>query len=258
MGKTIVILQARTGSTRLPNKMILPFYKNKTVLEILIERIKAALDNTGIDIVVATTTKIQDDPIEQLGKELNVKVYRGSENDVLNRFIGAADAFGGDKVVRVCADNVFLDMESLKILAEYLSNAQYDYVSFKKQDGTPSILTHYGFFCEGVKVDALKHVDEHTSEKIFHEHVTNRIYTAPDIYSVKLFPIGDVIPGLEEHNYLRLTLDTQDDFEVQQQIYTYLNDNGLPITPANIINYLDKLNPDLYKRMAKTIKENTK
>ena len=258
MGKPIVVIQARTGSTRLPNKMILPFYGNKTVLEILIERLQSALATSGIDIVVATTTKDQDNPIVDLCKRMNVKFFRGSEEDVLKRFIGAAASLGADKLIRICADNVFLDTESVLVLANYLENDDYDYVSFKKKDGTPSILTHYGFFCEGVSLKALKQVDEHTMEKLFHEHVTNRIYTAPDLYSVKLFPIEDAIAGLESHDKLRLTLDTQDDFEVQQVIYGYLIGRDIPITPKNILEYLDKTNPGLYERMAKTIKENSK
>lgn len=258
MQRPIIIIQARTGSTRLPNKMIMPFYNGKSVLQILIERLKASLLAKGNKIVVATTNNKNDDSIVELCNNLGITYYRGSEEDVLSRFIEAAKANGADKIIRVCADNVFLDINSLLIIADYLENNNCDYVSFRKTNGTPSILTHYGFFCEGVTLKSLEHVASHTSEPFFHEHVTNRIYTAPDIYHVKLFPIEDAIPGLEIHDNLRLTLDTNDDFDVQKTIYSYMNNNNIPLTPENILYYLDNYNPSLYLKMTKTIKENSK
>lgn len=254
----LIIIQARTGSTRLPNKMISSFFEDKTILEILLERLKTDLKDEDVEIVVATTIKDKDDAIEKICNKIGVKTFRGSEEDVLQRFIETAEKFNADKIIRICADNVFLDTKSLIVLLNYIKNTDYDYVSFKKSDGTPSILTHYGFFSEGVKLETLKHVCEHTMEQVFHEHVTNRIYLSPDIYKIKLFPIENAIPGLESHTDLRLTLDTKEDFEIQKKIYGYLINNNIPIEPQTIISYLDKINPDLYLKMAKIIKENSK
>lgn len=259
--KPIIIIQARTGSTRLPQKMVMPFYNGKCVLEILVERLKTALPDMEVDdIVVATTTNSHDEQIAQLCDKIDVKCYRGSEQDVLQRFIKTAKHYGADKIIRICADNVFLDISALATLASYLNTNgdNYDYVSFKKTDETPSILTHYGFFSEGVSLSALERVSSYTDDPKFHEHVTNYLYNAQDIFKVKLFPVEDAVPGIESHNSLRLTLDTQDDFDVQRIIYSYFMDNNLAITPKNIIEYLDKLNPALYTKMAETIKANSK
>ena len=81
MSKIGIIIQARTGSTRLPNKMILPFYNEKGVLELLIERIKNRLSE--IEIIVATTSLEKDNRIEEIADKTKVTCFRGDENDVL-------------------------------------------------------------------------------------------------------------------------------------------------------------------------------
>lgn len=255
--KPLIIIQARTGSTRLPNKMIDPFFDGKSVLENLLLRLITALKNNKI--VVATTDQPQDNAIEQLCNKMQVDVYRGSEIDVLQRFIDTAEKYGADKIVRVCADNVFLYTTALSTLVDILDNTNdYDYISYKTKDGTPSIMTHYGFLAEGVKLDALKDVACKTDEPIFHEHVTNRIHSAQDLYNVKFFPIEDIIPGLESHKDLRLTLDTKEDFEIQQQIYKDLSERGSGFTPKEIIDYLDLEHPEFYSVMRNTINANKK
>lgn len=257
--KPLIIIQARTGSTRLPKKMIKPFFKGKTVLEILLERLKDSLGEENISgIVVATTDNIKDDAIVNICDKMGVKVYRGNENDVLQRFIDTADHYKADKIIRICADNVFLDPCALKTLCKYMSDSDYDYVSYRKKDGTPSILTHYGLFAEGVKLSALKDVAERTDEARFHEHVTNRIYTAQDIYRIKLMPMEEVVPDLENHDNLRLTLDTEEDFEIQQTIYTEMDDEGLELSPQGIITFIDENHPEFYAQMEKIINKNTK
>lgn len=256
--KPIIIIQARTGSTRLPKKMIKEFYGDKSVLDILLERLKTIKKEFIADIIVATTDSPNDDAIAKICLSHNVKVYRGSENDVLQRFIEAAQYYNAEKIIRVCADNVFLDVDALTTLACILDNSDFEYVSYKTKEGTPSILTHYGFLAEGVKLTALKDVASKTQEPIFHEHVTNRIHSAQDLYQVKLYPIEDVIPGLEDHEDLRLTLDTKEDFELQQKIFADLYAKGSSFTPKEIMRYLDEEHPEYYEIMRKTIIANKK
>lgn len=256
--KPIIIIQARTGSTRLSNKMVLPFFDNQSVLEILIERLKSIDKNSIAGIVVATSDNPNDDAIESLCKKHNVSVFRGSENDVLQRFIDTAEKYDADNIIRVCADNVFLDTSALCTLACILEANDYDYVSYQTKEEVPSILTHFGFLAEGVKLSALKDVAEKTKNPVFHEHVTNRIHSAQDLYRVKLFPIEDVIPGLEDHENLRLTLDTIDDFEIQKAIYLDLINRNSSLSPKEIMEYLDNEHPEYYKTMKKTINANKK
>lgn len=84
--RTAIILQARTGSTRLPQKMTKIFNGNKSLLEIIVAR----LSGTGLPIIIGTSTNIADDVIENIAIANGTKVFRGDENDVLKRFIAAA------------------------------------------------------------------------------------------------------------------------------------------------------------------------
>ena len=102
MNKLGIIIQARTGSTRLPSKMILPFYGNDGILSILLSRLTQC--KLADSIIVATTSSSPDDAICDLVREHRVKCFRGDENDVLDRFIQAARYYGISKIIRICAD----------------------------------------------------------------------------------------------------------------------------------------------------------
>ena len=83
------IFQARSGSTRMPNKILLPFYDGKSILDLLIEKLKRVKDT---QVIIATSVNPNCDPIEEVAKKHEVLCFRGSENDVLQRFIDAAEA----------------------------------------------------------------------------------------------------------------------------------------------------------------------
>lgn len=252
-----IILQARTGSSRLPDKMLMPFYGYKGILEILLTRIRQTFPPDFENIVVATTNKQNDDRIEQLCAQMCIKCYRGDENDVLGRFIAAAEKVGAHKILRVCGDNVFLDSQALLSLYERFDNSSYNYMSFITCRGIPSIKTHYGFWAEAVTLDSLRTVAIKTSEKLYHEHVTNYIYTHPEYFNLHFIPISSTIQNIESYKNLRLTIDTATDFKISQQVYGDLMDNNLEITTENILRYLEA-HPYLFDLMKKVINENSK
>lgn len=254
---TFIIIQARTGSTRLPNKMLMPFYDGKGILQILIERILAEFPKGFNKLIVATTINIGDDRISNLCDTLGINCYRGSEDDVLQRFIDAAEHFRAEKIIRICADNVFLDVKLLKILYDSLENTKSDYLSYCKSDGTPSIKTHYGFWAEGTTLKALQSIVKATNDRLYHEHVTNYIYTHPDNYSINLQEIDDTIPGIEKHDDFRLTIDTAEDFQISNEVYNFFADNNFPITSENVIKYVEA-HPEYLIRMKVIINQNTK
>jgi len=117
-----IIIQARMGSTRLPKKMLLPFEEQKGVLEILIDKILHL--KSEVSIVLATTTNPADDELALLAKQKNILVFRGDEDDVLKRFIDAAEQFNVQRIIRVCADNPFLDINALEELIAFCN--QFD------------------------------------------------------------------------------------------------------------------------------------
>src|SRR5690554_6264340 len=115
-----IIIQARLGSKRLPNKMLLPFYKEKGVFEILIEKLKVHF--SSIPIILATSLETTDDPLIAICEKHNLYFYRGSESNVLERFIDTAKHFKISKIIRICADNPFLDFDELENLKNEFIN----------------------------------------------------------------------------------------------------------------------------------------
>lgn len=247
-----IIIQARTGSTRLPRKMVLPFYEGKCIIEILLERL--GREFTDIPVILATTVSQGDDIIAEIALRSGCRLFRGSEDDVLQRFISAADEFGISRIVRICADNPFLDMQGIRELIGYAGeNSDVDYVTFAKSDDTPAMKTHYGFWAEAVSLDALKKAASLTSEKLYHEHVTNFIYANRDIFRVSYLPIPEY---LDNNSRIRLTLDTIEDFDMQKEIFSKVMQAG-GISIDNVMTVIEG-NTDYYSMMEKQIIRNSK
>ena len=179
---TGIIIQARIGSTRLPKKMTKAFFNDKGIFELITEKILKYFPN--ITIVVATSINPVDDEIEKLCQKIGVKCFRGSENNVLQRFIDAAEKFNISKIIRVCADNPFINMLALKNLIEFSTNSNADYISYKTSLNKPSILTHYGLWAEYVSINALLKVSKLTQDKFFTEHVTNFLYNNENLFDI--------------------------------------------------------------------------
>ncbi|WP_276794554.1 cytidylyltransferase domain-containing protein [Segatella oulorum] len=244
------MIQARVGSTRLPNKILLPFYENKCILQLLLDKLKQV---EGTNIVIATSKDPQNDAIEALAKQEGVCCFRGEENDVLQRFIDAAHAFDAERLIRICSDNPFLELHSIRQLVEKARQSNCDYMSFNI-NGTPSIKTHYGFWTEYVTCNALECVKNTTQEPLYHEHVTNYIYSHPNEFSIEWLD-GPAV--LDTHSHVRLTTDTRSDFETAQQVYSALCSKNPYPSIAEVIDFLDH-HPAFYQQMEAQIKQNSK
>ncbi|MCM1291710.1 MAG: glycosyl transferase family 2 [Bacteroides sp.] len=227
------IVQARMGSSRLPNKIMLPFFKGKCILELLIEKLRE-VPNTKI--IIATSINPDNNIIEEFCDNHGINCYRGDENDVIQRFIDAAEKFNVEKIIRVCSDNPFLELDSLNILAEKAQNSLADYISFNI-NGIPSIKTHFGFWAEYTTLSTLKQVRQITNELIYHEHVTNFIYSHPEKFQIEW------IPGpkcLNDRSDIRLTCDTLEDFQNTKEIFADIcNEIQYPYIET-LVQYLDE------------------
>src|SRR5262245_2103056 len=126
--KIVAVVQARTGSSRLPGKVLLPL-KGKTLLERMLHRIGAA--TTLSDIIVATTRKSEDDPIRDICRRLQIQCYSGHPTDLLDRHYKAAVNCKADIVVKIPSDCPFIDPTIIdRVLRYYLENFHlYDFVS---------------------------------------------------------------------------------------------------------------------------------
>ena len=250
---TAFIVQARTGSTRMPEKMMVPFVNGKSILEILLERLKDSLAEK-ISFIIATTVNPKDDAIEILCKQQDVICFRGSENDVMARFINAAENYEIQKIVRVCADNPLFDIAGTVDLLNESNKNEADYVGYKVAGNKPSILSHFGFWGEVVTLNALKKAYHSTNEKVYREHVTNYIYQHPDRFTVRLI---DLPIGLGNREDIRLTVDTMEDFKLMQEIVAELTREKLNLNPESIIRFLDQ-KPEFLQRMKNQIEQNKK
>jgi len=117
MKKASVIIQARMGATRLPNKVLMPL-AGKPVLEHVIRRCQNA--QTVDHVIIATTTEPEDKAIEELVSSLGISVFCGSSNDVLDRYYQAAKYFNLEHIVRITADCPMIDAEIIdRVVKEY-------------------------------------------------------------------------------------------------------------------------------------------
>jgi len=247
-----VIIQSRMGSSRLPNKMTLPFYKGKGIFEIILNRLNEA--QLEIPIILATTDNERDDCLVEIAIKNNIRVFRGSENNVLERFIKAAEINNIQKIIRICADNPFLDIEDLERQINDFRNIEADYFSYCKNDKTPTILTNFGFWSEAVSLKALKKTANLTDNKLYLEHVTNYIYKHPKEFKLKF---KEIDPYFDQNSNIRLTVDTALDFEIAKEVYLSLKKTNSDFDAINIIEFV-KSNPQWLKVMKKEIEENKK
>ena len=112
------IIQARSASTRLPGKILIPFYNNETILDIQLKNISKSFP--GALVIIATSTNKADDVIvAKYATDNRFTIFRGDENNVLKRFIDAAKQFEIEHIVRICSDNPFLSMSYLKELVSF-------------------------------------------------------------------------------------------------------------------------------------------
>jgi len=235
MTESGIVIQARTGSTRLPNKMLLPFYENKGIFEIILHRLKES--NISIPIILATTQNKSDNQLIEIAKKYGFSYYTGSEENVLNRFIETAEHFKIDNIIRLCADNPFVDLNAVEDQINNFKN-KYDYWCYSTNNYTPTIKTGFGFWTEMVTLGTLKKIASLTDDSIYQEHVTNYIYTHPNIFNIHFEKINQSIEDVSE---LRLTVDTKSDFELLKEIYDVLKSKNIEFSAIEI---------------SKTVKEN--
>ncbi len=227
-GKVVAIIQARIGSTRLPGKAMLEI-EGRPMLWHVIDRIKRSemID----EVVVATTTEEMDNEIEEFCKQYDVSFYRGSENDVLDRYYKCAKEHGADIVVRITSDCPLIDCKvSDKVIATYLENS-VDFVG-----ATNTVVRRFprGLDTEVVSFDALSDTWHKAKEKHQREHVTIYLYEHPEEYKINNF-VSD-----EDFSGYRWTVDEEDDLEFVREIYKRLYIPGGFFDMEDVVDVLKK------------------
>lgn len=246
-----IIIQARMGSTRLPGKILKPFYNGKTLIETLLDNLHKI---GGVKVVVATSINENNDQLVDFLKSKGELVFRGSENDVLSRYIDAAEANGVDGIVRICSDNPFMDWHGVEQLVEKAKHSDADYIGFRVNN-KPSILTHFGFWGEFVRLSALKRVAKTTeADTLAHEHVTYHIYNHPHEYRCEWIACPNFLQGRDD---IRLTIDTPEDFVNAMKVYSDLKVQDENFTLQDVVAYLDA-HEKIKQSMISNISQNKK
>jgi spore coat polysaccharide biosynthesis protein SpsF len=215
-------------SSRLPGKVLRPIV-GKPMLQLLIERLRRA--RRVNQIVVATTDNPADDAIEQLARRLNIACFRGSEDDVLDRVLRAAQSVAADVIVEITGDCPLVDPEVVdRLVTVYLAN-DYDYVANVLKRTYPD-----GLDAQVFATSVLAEVASLTQDPADREHVSLYIYEHAERYQ-----LHNVESGLpEQYRDLRLTLDTPEDFELIAGIYGELYPKNPAFTLNDVLRLLDR------------------
>lgn len=226
--KTVCFIEARFRSTRLPGKVLKPIL-GKPMLELMIERLRRARTLDGI--VVATTDQPADDGIAELAQRLNVGVFRGSEDDVLARVLGAARAYQADVIVETTGDCPLHDPAIIDMVVSDFRIGGADFVSNVLKYTSPR-----GTDVRVFTTATLDQINRTSTDPADHEHVSLHFWEHPEKYVLR-----DVLIGLPpDAAQLRLTVDTPQDFELIRRVYEEL----YPVKPD--FTLWDVL--DLFKR----------
>lgn len=232
--KTVAIIQARMGSTRLPGK-ILKDLLGKTILQHVVERIQQV--NNIDQIVVATTTLEQDDAVVHEMLKLGIKCFRGSENDVLERYYLAAKENKADIVVRITSDCPLIDSKVTNDVIRFFKEQKYDIVTNACSDLSQRTYPR-GLDTEVFTFNELEKAYQYADRQYQREHVTPYIYeNSSRIYYYK---------NKFDYSQHRWTLDTEEDFILIKEIYTQLYKGKHDFYLLDIINLLNQY-PDLIK-----------
>jgi spore coat polysaccharide biosynthesis protein SpsF len=208
------IIQARSGSSRLPKKVLkpLPYGSDITVLQQVIRRVKRSLSLD--EIIVATTTKSQDDAIVHIAEKEKVKTFRGDEKDVLSRYYFAAKEHNLDVIVRITSDCPCIDPRVVdRVVLTHLKE-EADYTSNTLKRTYP-----HGLDVEVISFKALEEAFCKATKPFEREHVCPYIHTT-NREKFKLVNV-EAPPHLRAPD-IRITLDTEEDYALLCAVFDYL------------------------------------
>jgi spore coat polysaccharide biosynthesis protein SpsF len=220
----VAIVQARMSSTRLPGKVLMPIL-GEPMLSRQVERLKRArsLDR----LVIATSVDPRDEPVAQLASALGLESYRGSLDDVLDRYYQAAVALRPSRVVRLTADCPLADWEVIDQTVESALAGGFDYASNTLRPTWPD-----GLDVEVMTFGALEAAWREATDPVEREHVTPFIVARPERFRQGSVTAADDLSGM------RWTVDEPSDFEFVSRVYEALYPANPAFTTADILSLL--------------------
>ena len=219
----VTLVTVRLDSTRLPGKALSPIHGRASLGRLLDGVRRATIPGS---VVVCTTARPVDDPLEAFAALEGVECYRGPTDDVLSRMIGAAERHGASTVVRVTGDDPLSDPEYIDCAVELHASAEAE---FTRTEGLP-----FGVGREVLEVSALQRADRMIDQAPFREYLT-WFFDDPSRFRVA------VLEAEERHRrpQYRLTLDYAEDLSVLNEIFRRLEQRANPVRLDDVISLLD-------------------
>ncbi|MGA7988063.1 MAG: glycosyltransferase family protein [Candidatus Dormiibacterota bacterium] len=210
---TVAVIQARTGSTRFPRKVLAPL-QGRPMLAHIIERVSRA---SLVDrVVVATTVEAGDDEVAALAASAGASVTRGSEQDVLSRYVLAAREHGADVIVRITADCPLTDPMIVDTVIRARAEYDADYAGNVEPPTYPE-----GYDCEVFTLECLQRLDGAAVADYLREHVTALVREQPDLFRIVR------VACERDLSWIRLTVDVPEDLARVERLLS-----ELPSSPA--------------------------
>ena len=231
------ILQARMSSTRLPGKVMMKIDNENTMLDCVINQLKNSKQTKNL--VIATTEQKEDDVIVELVKRREIKYFRGSKKDVLDRYYQCAKKFNFSEIIRITSDNPLIDYEIVDTVVEHFKSNNYDYITIDRPQISTFHQTYpWGYNVEVFTFSALENAWQNAKLTSEREHVTPYFYKNNEIFK------QTSIENSEDLSRFNCTVNTKYDLELIQKIYS--NIKKRPILLSDVIK-LFKANPELVK-----------
>jgi spore coat polysaccharide biosynthesis protein SpsF len=224
--KIVATIEARMTSSRLPGKVLLPA-SGIPLLQHLVNRLRAVPSLDGI--VLATTTNETDDALEAFAGQMSINCFRGSEEDVMSRVIGAAASVNADLVVEITGDCPIIDPQIIEQTIRMYHANPADYVSNAHIRSYPDGMDTQVFLLE-----TLKHSACMTEDQLDHEHVTLHIRNYPEIFR----HVHLVAPPELHWPELGLTLDEPADYELIKRIIEHFENTNPLFSCLDVIRLL--------------------
>ncbi len=232
--RIVVTIEARMTSSRLPGKVLLKSC-GKPLLQHMIERLRRS--KSIDDIIVATTTNDTDNTIVELCEKINCHYYRGSEENVLQRVLQAAQYYHADVIVETTGDCPCIDWRHIDRLVNFYNNNEYDFVSNCTEPSYPD-----GFNIRIFSTQALERVNRLTDDPKDREHVSIFFPNHPEIFK----SYNDKAQGIEYRPELEITLDEIGDYKLIDAIFEGLYPGNNDFSYLDILSFID-LNPQFLK-----------
>ncbi|MBN1608540.1 MAG: glycosyltransferase family protein [Polyangiaceae bacterium] len=229
--KIVLVVQARTGSTRLPGKVLLPI-AGQPVLAWMIRRLRAA--HSDFQLVVATTDEARDRPIVDLCQELGVACFTGHPTDCLDRHFRAGEAYGADWVVKVPSDCPLVDPRAIDRVLGFVREDfdHYDLFTNLLPPTWPD-----GNDIEVMSMSALYAAWREATAPFEREHTTPFIWERPGRFRIANI-VWDAGPDCS-HSH-RLTLDYPEDFAVIGAVFEgFLAEGRIDFSALDVVRWLD-------------------